>query len=84
MVKGMRIVGLDLLRGISAFGIVGCHLLLNDRTDAGWFVTSLCDMNVAVFAALSGYVMAFEKWNGWGQMMHVLRMLYVLQVSHRS
>lgn len=63
----MRFVGLDLLRGIAAFGIVGCHLLLMSRTECAWRLTSLCDMNVAIFAALSGYVMAFEKWNGWGQ-----------------
>lgn len=63
----MRFVGLDLLRGIAAFGIVGCHLLLMSRTKCGWLLTGLCDMNVAIFAALSGYVMAFEKWNGWRQ-----------------
>lgn len=58
--------GFDCLRGLAAFGIVGCHLLLISRTEAGWAVTNLCDMNVGVFAALSGYLMTFGRWNGWG------------------
>ena len=63
----MRNPSIDLLRGLAAFGIVGCHLLLMSRTEAGWAVTNLCDMNVGVFAALSGYLMAFGRWSGWGE-----------------
>ena len=52
-----HIQGLDLLRGISAFGIVGCHLSLFPRTVGGDLVISLCDFNVGVFAALAGFLM---------------------------
>lgn len=45
---------------MAAFGIVGCHLSLPCRTAAGWYATALCDMNVAVFAALSGMMMYFS------------------------
>lgn len=60
-----KLVCFDSLRGIAAFGIVGCHLLLSPRTQSGTLVTGLCDMNVGVFAALSGYLMAFGRWDGW-------------------
>lgn len=53
----MRYVGLDLLRGIAALGIVGCHLCLSPRTDGGNLVTALCDFNVGVFAAVAGFLM---------------------------
>ena len=52
-------VGIELLRGLAAFGIVGCHLSLPCRTAVGWYATALCDMNVAGFAALSGMMMNF-------------------------
>lgn len=65
MDRGDKLSGLDFLRGLAAFGIVGCHLLLSPRTDAGTLVTGLCDMNVGVFAALSGYLMVFGRWDGW-------------------
>ena len=52
-----HIQGLDLLRGIAAFGIVGCHLSLFPRTTGGDLVISLCDFNVGVFAALAGFLM---------------------------
>ena len=54
----MRIISLDLLRGIAAFGIVGCHLSLSPRSDGGALVTSLCDFNVGLFAALAGFLMS--------------------------
>lgn len=60
----MRLVSLDLLRGIAAFGIVGCHLSLSPRTEAGALVTSLCDFNVGLFAALAGFLMSGVK--NWG------------------
>lgn len=50
--------GLDWLRGIAAFGIVGCHLGLSPRTLCGEWVTALCNFNVGLFAALSGFLMA--------------------------
>lgn len=53
----MRFTGIDLLRGIAAFGIVGCHLCLSPRTDGGNLVTALCDFNVGVFAAVAGFLM---------------------------
>ena len=57
----MRIISLDLLRGIAAFGIVGCHLSLSPRSDGGALVTSLCDFNVGLFAALAGFLMTGVK-----------------------
>ena len=49
--------GLNLLRGIAAFGIVGCHLGLSQRTPCGAWVTALCNFNVGLFAAISGFLM---------------------------
>lgn len=60
----MRLISIDLLRGIAAFGIVGCHLSLSPRSDGGALVTSLCDFNVGLFAALAGFLMSGVK--GWG------------------
>lgn len=54
----MQYYGLNLLRGIAAFGIVGCHLGLSPRTLCGEWVTALCNFNVGLFAALSGFLMA--------------------------
>ena len=53
----MKYAGLDLLRGLAAFGIVGCHLALQPWTDAYWRIHELCDVNVGVFAAVSGFLM---------------------------
>ena len=53
----MRCLGIDVLRGVAAFGIVGCHLSLFPRTVGGDLVISLCDFNVGVFAALAGFLM---------------------------
>ena len=53
----MRLAGIDVLRGVAAFGIVGCHLSLFPRTVGGDLVISLCDFNVGVFAALAGFLM---------------------------
>ena len=53
----MRCLGIDVLRGVAAFGIVGCHLSLFPRTTGGDLVISLCDFNVGVFAALAGFLM---------------------------
>ena len=63
----MRVEGLDLLRGLAAFGIVGCHITLLDRTQAGAFLLSFCDLNVGVFAAISGFLMASGRSVGWGE-----------------
>lgn len=64
----MRNFGIDVLRGLAAFGIVGCHLSLLDRTDAGCLVTALCDFNVGLFAAVAGFLMSGVKGAGalWG------------------
>lgn len=62
----MRLVGLDILRGIAAFGIVGCHLSLAPRTEGGALVTALCDFNVGLFAALAGFLMGgVDDWGGY-------------------
>lgn len=53
----MRNYGLDLLRGLASFFIVGCHLQLLDYTPCGSRLLHFCDMNVGVFAALAGYLM---------------------------
>lgn len=49
--------GIDWLRGIAAFGIVGCHLALTPMNDTCCRIHDLCDMNVGLFAALSGFLM---------------------------
>ena len=62
----MRLMGIDVLRGVAAFGIVGCHLSLAPRTAGGDLVTALCDFNVGLFAAVSGFLMCGNKGgNGW-------------------
>ena len=54
----MRLIGIDFLRGVAAFGIVGCHLLLAQRTAGGEeLLTALCDFNVGLFAAVAGFLM---------------------------
>lgn len=58
----MRLNGLDWLRGIAAFGIVGCHLSLAPRTSGGEWATALCDFNVGLFAAISGFLMPDASW----------------------
>lgn len=50
----------DLLRGLGAFGIVGCHLMLYPKTTGAAAITNLCDMFVGLFAALSGYWMGIK------------------------
>lgn len=52
-----HLVSIDLLRGIAAFFIVGCHLQLLDYTPGAKLLLSCCDMNVGVFAAISGFMM---------------------------
>lgn len=54
----MHYYGLSILRGVAAFFIVGCHLGLAPRTMRGEMVTWLCDMNVGLFAAISGFLMS--------------------------
>lgn len=51
---------IDLLRGVAAFGIVGCHLMLYPKTVGSVALTGLCDMFVGLFAALSGYWMGIK------------------------
>ena len=54
-----RYYGFDLLKGISAFLIVGCHLKIK-TTDA--ISTHLCfnEVGVALFAAISGFFLALS------------------------
>lgn len=56
----MKYYGIDLLRGIAAFGIVGCHLSLGPRTGGGEWMTALCNFNVGLFAAIAGFLMSFK------------------------
>jgi len=53
----MHFTGIDWLRGVAAFFIVGCHIGLLDRTEGGFALTHFCDMNVGVFAAISGFLL---------------------------
>ena len=68
-----HLLSVDLLRGIAAFGIVGCHLALSPITDGGWAVRALCDMNVGLFGALSGFLMWERKAIGGTWKDYVLR-----------
>ena len=61
----MKLSGLDWLRGIAAFGIVGCHIGLSCRTASGAWVTALCNFNVGLFAAISGFLTTIGG-DGWG------------------
>lgn len=54
----MRYVGVDILRGVAAFFIIGCHLTLSPRTAAACAITHYCNMFVGVFAAVSGFLLA--------------------------
>lgn len=53
-----RYSGLDVLKFIAAFGIVGCHLGLSNRTVGADVVMRLTDINVGIFAAISGFFLA--------------------------
>ena len=50
----VRYIGLDVLRGIAAFGIVGCHLCLSARTDGGNLVTALCVLMCVCACSVGG------------------------------
>lgn len=54
--------GLSLLKGLAAFGIVGCHLFFSAMTDLSESILHFCDLNVAIFGAISGFLllMSFE------------------------
>ncbi len=68
---------LELLRGIAAFGIVGCHLSLSPTTDGAKALNLFCDMNVCLFALISGWCLAESELrrstNGETFMSYVLR-----------
>ena len=57
----MRIQGLDILRGLSAFLIVGNHLQLESYTASSGLALSYCNLGVGIFAALAGYFMDSSK-----------------------
>lgn len=63
----LRNVGIELLRGLASFGIVGCHITLLERTQAGACLLSLCDLHVGMFAAISGFLMASGRSVGWDE-----------------
>lgn len=62
----MKYKGLDWLKGIAAFFIVGCHITLSPRTGAAEWMTHFCNMFVGVFGAISGFLLAvsLEKCRG--------------------
>ena len=49
--------GLTLLKGLAAFGVVGCHLFLAPVTQCADKALHYCDLSVAVFGAVSGYLL---------------------------
>lgn len=55
--------GLTLLKGLAAFGIVGCHLFLAPMTESAERLLHFCDLNVALFGGVSGFLLAasFER-----------------------
>ena len=61
----MKLISIDLLRGIAAFMIVGCHLVLSPRTDAAASITHFCNFAVGLFAALSGFLMSTKRDIDW-------------------
>lgn len=61
----VRNTGIGVLRGFAAFGIVGCHLSLAPMSQGGAILLSFCDCNVAIFAALAGYLMVSNQNLGW-------------------
>ena len=56
---------IDLLRGFTAFLIVGVHVVLDPRTANAWLLHDCCDAGVAIFAALSGFFMMGRDNCGW-------------------
>ena len=58
-----RLLGIDLLRGLSAFGIVACHLMLYPAMSTGAWIQHFSDLNVAIFAAIAGFVMSARVWS---------------------
>ncbi len=55
-----HLIGVDWLRGIAAFGIIGCHLDLNNLTWGAKFLQRFTDLNVGVFAVLAGFFYLFS------------------------
>lgn len=47
--------GIDWLRIIAAFGIVGCHLDLARMTDGARWLKEFTDLNVGIFAVVAGF-----------------------------
>ncbi len=70
----MKYSGLSLLRGVAAFGIVGCHLFLAPMTSTAFALLHFCDLNVAIFGAISGFLllMSYERRSSWGLMKLVM------------
>lgn len=50
--------GLNVLRLIAAFGIVGCHINMRPMTPAGNAIVHYTDMCVCIFAMVSGFLLA--------------------------
>ena len=53
-----RNLAIELLRGMAALGIIGCHLSLSPMTDGAKALNLFCDMNVCLFASISGWCLA--------------------------
>lgn len=54
----LRNSAIEFLRGIVAFGIVGCHSSLSPMTNGALALHAFCDMNVCLFASISGWCLA--------------------------
>lgn len=53
-----RYTGFDWVRGLAAFGIVGCHLGLENVSEGAKFFLRYTDPNVGLFALIAGFFMA--------------------------
>ncbi len=65
--KSECLIGVEWLRAIAAFGIVGCHLCLSNMTSASLWLGSFTDLNVGVFAMLAGFffLSSCSKFDSW-------------------
>ncbi len=71
--KSERLIGVEWLRGIAAFGIVGCHLCLNNMTSGALWLQSFTDLNVGVFAMLAGlfFLPQCSRFDSWQTYVHL-------------
>ena len=63
-----RFLGLEWVRALAAFGIVGCHLDLANLSWGAQWLKQFTDLNVGVFAVIAGFfsVFAVSRAESWG------------------